>query len=225
MTQCGIFADRSDAGCRLAEKLTRFRDALPVVLALPRGGVPVGYEIADRLFAPLDLVLVRKIGMPGNPEFGIGAVVDGHTPVALVNEDLVRRVGVADAYVNQAVRAELEEIERRRSLYLKGRSPIPIEGRTLIVADDGIATGSTMRVALRALRAACPERLVMAVPVVPRDILEEMRGEYDEAVCVAIPENFTAVGAFYRDFCQLEDEEVIALLDRAAKRTLNGRPE
>ncbi|HYG90587.1 MAG TPA: phosphoribosyltransferase [Azospirillum sp.] len=211
-----LFQDRTEAGQRLAQLLIPYRDASPVVLALPRGGVPIGYEIALMLSAPLDLVLVRKIGAPINPEFGIGAVVDGQSPVTVIDEDLVRRVGISEAYIERTTQAELEEIERRRALYLKGRPPVDIKGRTAIVVDDGIATGSTMRVALRALRAAQPARLVMAVPVAPPDTLEEMRSDCDEAVCLATPEDFRAVGAFYRDFQQVGDAEVIDLLDRAA---------
>ena len=217
-----IFQDRCDAGRRLAQVLVPYRDASPVVLALPRGGVPVGFEVALMLSAPLDLVLVRKIGAPLNPEFGIGAVVDGHSPVTIMDEELVRRIGVSEDYIAQTTKAELEEIERRRALYLQGRPPVEIEGRTLIVVDDGIATGSTMRVALHALRKARPERLVMAVPVAPPDTLERMRGECDEVVCLAMPEDFSAVGTFYADFRQLEDGDVIDLLDRAARLFIPG---
>lgn len=209
------FHDRREAGRRLAERLEERRFDHPVVLALPRGGVPVAYEVATRLAAPLDLVLVRKIGAPFNPEFGIGAVVDGAAPVTLMDRELVRRLGVDEAYVAGAVRAELAEIERRRALYLKGRRPAEVRGRTAIVVDDGIATGSTMRVALRALRAQGPARLVMAVPVAPPDTLAELAAECDETVCLLVPEAFGAVGAFYRDFRQLDDAEVVALLDRA----------
>lgn len=211
------FHDRREAGRRLAGRLLELElePERPVVLALPRGGVPVGFEVASRLGAPLDLVMVRKIGAPSNPEFGIGAVVDGASPVTVMDAEVARRTGADDAYVAAAVRRELAEIERRRALYLKGRRPVEVRGRTAIVVDDGVATGSTMRVALRALRAQGVARLVMAVPVGPVDTLADLAAECDEAVCLEAAEDFEAVGAFYRDFHQLDDAEVTALLDRA----------
>jgi putative phosphoribosyl transferase len=212
------FQDRHDAGRRLAGFLASHRDEKPMVLALPRGGVPVGYEIALALDAPLDLLLVRKIGAPVDPELGIGAVVGGPSPVILLDRDRIRSLGIGDGYIARAVEAELAEIDRRRALYLRGRSPQRLDGRTLIVVDDGIATGVTMRAALQALREGNPARLVMAIPVAPADGLEMMRAECDEIVCLGVPEDFPAVGCFYRDFHQLDDAEVIDLLDRAARR-------
>lgn len=209
-----MFADRRDAGRRLAPLLVPYRDRSPVVFALPRGGVPVGYEVALTLGAPLDVALVRKIGAPFNPEYGIGAVVDGDPPVTFVDEDLVRRLGVGGDYVSRTAQSALAEIARRRALYRTNRPPVPVAGRTAIVVDDGIATGSTMRVALRALRLSGAARLVMAAPVAPPDTLADLRDECDDAVCVAVPEDFPAVGAFYRDFRQLGDSEVIDLLNR-----------
>ncbi|WP_207461192.1 phosphoribosyltransferase [Azospirillum sp. SYSU D00513] len=221
-SQFKTFHDRREAGRLLARRLLSYRDASPVVLALPRGGVPVAYEIALALSASLDLVMVRKIGAPGNPEFGIGAVVDGHAPITVMDEELVRHTGASDDYITQTTQLELAEIERRRTLYLKGRSPVDVKGRTLIVVDDGVATGSTMRVALHALRRAGPERLVMAVPVVPADTLEAIKVDCDAAVCVLVAENFPAVGFFYRNFAQLEDREVIDLLSRVPDRNARG---
>lgn len=209
------FHDRRDAGRRLAKRLQALGLERPVVLALPRGGVPVAFEVAVRLGAPLDLVMVRKIGAPGNPEFGIGAVVDGPAPLTLMDADLVRRTGVDEAWVAAAVRRELAEIERRRALYLRGRRPVDVRGHTAVVVDDGVATGSTMRAALRAVRAQGPARLVMAVPVAPPDTLAELGAACDDAVCLVVEEEFGAVGAFYRDFDQTGDAEVTALLDRA----------
>jgi putative phosphoribosyl transferase len=210
------FADRSEAGRRLAEALQRFADQHPVVLALPRGGVPVAYEVARALRAPLDLVLVRKIGAPFQPELAIGAVVDGERPELVVNRDVVAEYRIPESYLEDERRRQLEEIERRRQLYLAGRPRAPVRDRTAIVIDDGIATGATMEAALRATRRAGPDRLVLAVPVAPPDTLERLRPEVDEVVCLMVPGFLGAIGAFYRDFRQLDDAEVIELLQRAA---------
>jgi len=219
-----ILADRQDAGRRLARELRRFRDSDPVVLALPRGGVPVGFEIAQALGAPLDLVLVRKIGAPFQPELAVAAVVDGETPETVENEDVMAELSLTEDYVREEAARQLLEIERRRKLYLEGRQPVPVEGRTAIVVDDGIATGATMRAALRAVRRRKPARLVLAVPVAPPDTLEELRREVDEVVCLATPAFFGAIGAFYEDFRQLEDDEVRELLARAAPRAAAPPP-
>ncbi len=213
-----ILSNRQDAGRRLARELLRFRGSDVVVLALPRGGVPVGFEIAQALDAPLDLVLVRKIGAPFQRELAVAAVVDGETPETVTNEDVLAELSLTPDYVREEAAHELREIERRRRLYLEGRPPLPVEGRTAIVVDDGIATGATMRAALRAVRRRRPARLVLAVPVAPPDTIEELRGEVDEVVCLATPAFFGAIGAFYDDFRQLEDDEVRELLARAARR-------
>jgi putative phosphoribosyl transferase len=210
------FADRSEAGRRLAEALQTFQDQRPVVLALPRGGVPVAYEVAKALRAPLDLVLVRKIGAPFQPELAIGAVVDGERPELVVNQDVVDEYRIPEGYLESERRRQLEEIERRRQLYLAGRPRAQVRERTAIVIDDGIATGATMEAALRATRRADPRRLVLAVPVAPPDALERLRPEVDEVVCLMVPDFLGAIGSFYRDFRQLDDDEVIALLQRAA---------
>lgn len=212
-----VFADRAEAGRRLAEELRRFKDERPVVLALPRGGVPVAYEVARALAAPLDLVLVRKIGAPFQPELAIGAVVDGERPELVVNRDLVEDYRIPESYLEKERERQLAEIERRRQLYLAGRSRAPVQGRTAIVIDDGIATGATMEVALHATRNARPRRLVLAVPVAPPDTIERLRGEVDEVVCLMMPAFLGAIGSFYRDFRQLGDDEVVALLEQAAQ--------
>ncbi|MGH6896606.1 MAG: phosphoribosyltransferase [Geminicoccaceae bacterium] len=212
-----VFADRAEAGRRLAEELHRFKDERPVVLALPRGGVPVAYEVARALAAPLDLVLVRKIGAPFQPELAIGAVVDGERPELVVNRDLVEDYRIPESYLEKERERQLAEIERRRQLYLAGRSRAPVQGRTAIVIDDGIATGATMEVALHATRNARPRRLVLAVPVAPPDTIERLRGEVDEVVCLMMPAFLGAIGSFYRDFRQLGDDEVVALLEQAAQ--------
>jgi putative phosphoribosyl transferase len=210
------FADRSEAGRRLAKALQPLQDQRPVVLALPRGGVPIAYEVAKALRAPLDLVLVRKIGAPFQPELAIGAVVDGDRPELVVNQDVVDEYRIPEGYLESERRRQLEEIERRRHLYLAGRPRAQVRERTAIVIDDGIATGATMEAALRATRRADPTCLVLAVPVAPPDTLERLRPEVDEVVCLMVPDFLGAIGSFYRDFRQLDDDEVIALLQQAA---------
>jgi putative phosphoribosyl transferase len=212
-----VFPDRTEAGRRLAERLKHLKDQQPVVLALPRGGVPVAYEVARVLEAPLDLVLVRKIGAPFQPELAIGAVVDGERPELVLNHDLISEYGIPESYVEGERRRQLAEIERRRQEYLAGRSRAPIQDRTAIVIDDGIATGATMEAALHATRRARPRRLVLAVPVAPPDTIGRLRPEVEEVVCLQVPAFLGAIGSFYRDFRQLGDEEVIRLLEDAAQ--------
>ncbi|WP_454683668.1 phosphoribosyltransferase [Ancylobacter moscoviensis] len=209
-----VFADRSDAGRRLAAALLPYRTKRPVVLALPRGGVPVAAEVARALAAPLDLVLVRKIGLPWQPELAIGAVVDGAEPVIVRNEEIIAHEGVGEAEFQRVCRRELVEIERRRARYLGARERAEIAGRVVIVVDDGIATGATVKAALRAIRRRGPAQLVLAVPVAPPEAVAELRPEVDDLVCLEMPERFGALGHFYRDFGQLGDEEVIATLAR-----------
>lgn len=210
-----LFTDRHEAGRRLAERLLALKDKNPVVLALPRGGVPVGFEIARALAAPLDLVLVRKIGAPFQEELAVGAIADGEHPELVTDPQLVAHLDISPEYLEEAKSAALEEIERRRRVYFGDRQPVEIAGRTAIVVDDGIATGATMLAALRATRRRRPARLVLAVPVAPRHTLKKLRQEVDETVCLDTPADFFAVGQFYRQFPQLRDEEVIALLDQA----------
>jgi putative phosphoribosyl transferase len=188
-----------------------------VVLALPRGGVPVAFQVSQELGAPLDVVLVRKIGAPGQPELGLGAVVDGDNPQVVLNDELVELVRPSRRYLESEEKHQLEEIERRRAVYRPGRAPIPLQGRTVIVVDDGIATGGTMKAVLQALAKIGTKRIVLAVPVAPPETLGELAQLVDEVVCLMTPQPFYAVGAFYRDFTQTTDEEVIALLSRAAK--------
>lgn len=208
------FLDRKDAGRRLAHALAAYKDQNPVVLALPRGGLPVAAEIAAALDAPLDIVLVRKIGVPFQPELAMGAVVDGDAPVVVRNDDVIRAAGVSEREFNAVRKRELAEIERRRQRFLGDRRRAPIAGRAAIVVDDGVATGATARAALRAIRKRGPQTLVLAVPVAARDTLEALRSEVDAVVCLEAPEFFDAVGAFYTDFNQVEDDEVAAILAR-----------
>ena len=215
-----MFEDRIDAGRRLAGALLHLKDTRPVVLALPRGGVPVAAEIARALSAPLDLVLVRKIGAPFQPELAIGAIAEAGAgeaaaPELVTDPDLIRQLGVPEDYVEETRQEALVEIARRQDLYRGGRTPPDLAGRTVILVDDGIASGATMRAALRAVRRRKPGRLVLAVPVAPRDSLNELGKEADEILCLSVPRDFYAVGQFYRDFRQTGDSEVTALLDSA----------
>lgn len=208
------FIDRLEAGGRLAQMLTGYKDQQPVVLALPRGGVPVAAEVARALDAPLDLILVRKIGVPYQPELAMGAVVDGDPPIIVRNEDVIQLSGVSEADFRSVCEQELAEIERRRQRYLGARKRAEIVGHTAIIIDDGIATGATIRAALRATRMRNPLKLVLAVPVAPTETLEELRGEADDIVCVEHYRRFPAIGLYYSDFRQTTDEEVIETLDR-----------
>ena len=208
--------DRHEAGRALADRLATMSLPRPiVVLALPRGGVPIGALVAQALKAPLDLLLVRKIGAPWQPELAVAAIVDGTPPDIVLDEETMALAGVDRAYVETQARNELQEIERRRAAYLQGRTPIAVEGATVIVVDDGIATGTTVRAALKALRRRNPARLVLAVPVAPSDTLEALRSEVDDIVCLAEPCPFHAIGLHYRDFHQVSDDEVLAALAAA----------
>lgn len=208
------FRDRTEAGRRLADALAHLKDRRPVVLALPRGGVPVAAEIAAALAAPLDLVLVRKVGLPGQPELAMGAVVDGAEPITVRNEDVIHLAAIDDELFGRVRDRELAEIERRRKLYLGTRRRVDPKGRVVIVVDDGIATGATVKAALRAIRKREPERLVLAVPVAPPETIVELRREVDEIVCLETPSPFGAIGYFYVDFTQVDDAAVAAALAR-----------
>jgi putative phosphoribosyl transferase len=208
-----IFADRVEAGRRLAERLREMELDQPVVLALPRGGVPVGFEIAKALEAPLDVLLVRKIGAPGHEEFALGAVVEAAEPIVVQNADVPPRFAT---YIRDAALREAHEIERRRQAYRGGRSLAPVAGRTAIVVDDGIATGATFRAALEAMQQMDAGRVVAAIPLAPEESLPSVEALADDVICLATPEPFYAVGLHYGDFSQTTDEEVVQLLQRAA---------
>lgn len=210
-----IFADRREAGRLLAARLIHLKDSGPLVLGLPRGGVEVGFEIARALQAPLDIVLVRKLGAPGYEELAIGAVAEGDPPEVLIDEPMSSALGVPKRTLERMEGAALREIERRRRLYAGDRAPPGMAGRTVVIADDGIATGATTLVGLRAVRRRRPARMVLAVPVAPPQALERLRPEVDEIVCLQAPQDFSSVGEFYADFRQLTDDEVIALLQEA----------
>jgi len=208
-----LFADRGDAGRRLARLLRPLAAERPIVLALPRGGVPVGFEVARALDAPLDVVLVRKLGAPQNPEYGIGAIAEGGA--RFVRRADAEAIGIGEAELERLIARETAELERRRRLYRGDADPLPVEGRTAILVDDGIATGSTAVVAARALRARGAGRVVLAVPVAPLDTEARLGAEFDAIVCLEQPAAFFGIGQFYADFGQVEDEEVIRLLSRA----------
>lgn len=209
------FKDRRDAGRQLAAALALYKDADVIVLALPRGGVPVGFEVAKALGAPLDVALVRKLGAPGYPELGIGAIVDGANPQIVLNEDVVETIRPPQSYIDAEAERQLTELERRRLLYRDGQPAPLIAGRTVILIDDGIATGGTVRAVLRGLARSDPARLVLAVPVVPRETIAAVRAEADAFVYLAAPEPFYGVGAHYQNFEQTTDEDVISLLNEA----------
>ena len=208
------FKNCSDAGRKLAKALAGYEEQQPVVLALPRGGVTVAAEVAAVLNAPLDLILVRKVGVPFQPELAMGAVVDGGAPIIVRNEDVIRLADVDESEFKGICDSELAEIERRRQRYLGSRQRADVSGRTAIVVDDGIATGATTRAALRATRIRHPKKLVLAVPVAPTDTVAELRSEADEVICLEDHEFFGAIGTYYADFSQVSDETVIDILKR-----------
>lgn len=219
------FIDRRDAGQRLAARLKSRSFSDPVVLALPRGGVPVGFEVAHALDAPLDVLLVRKLGAPGFEELGIGAVIDGTQPQLVLDAETIAMLRVTPAYVDQERDRQLVEIERRRRLYRGELPAVSVEGRTAIIVDDGIATGGTVLVALRALNKVSPKSIVVAVPVAPPETLAKLSIEADDVVCLATPSPFGSVGRYYDDFTQTSDEEVIRLLaaQRATQRAAHAQ--
>jgi predicted phosphoribosyltransferase len=218
------FQDRSDAGRRLAKALSEYKGRNAVVLALPRGGVPVAAEVAAALDAPLDLILVRKIGVPAQPELAMGAVVDGAMPIVVRNEEVIELSGTTADEFDAACASELEEIERRRQLYIGERARAEITGQLVIVIDDGIATGATMRAALRTIRSRKPKELVLAIPVAPPYTVTQLRQEVDTLICLETPELFGAIGFFYRDFRQVSDQEVVAILKRFPARRSSSIP-
>jgi putative phosphoribosyl transferase len=207
-----IYANRSDAGKRLAGELAGYEKEHPVILALPRGGVIVAAEVALALDAPLDLVLVRKLGVPAQPELAMGAVVDGADPYVVRNEPILAHLKITGREFRRVCDRELQEIERRRMLYLKGRPRTNIQDRTVIVVDDGIATGATTLAALKAVGKRGPKKLVLAVPVAPTATIQELSGQAGDIVCLQQHEPFYAIGLYYEDFHQVSDEEVIESL-------------
>jgi putative phosphoribosyl transferase len=218
------FRDRASAGRQLAEEVVKRGFEQPVVFALPRGGVPVAAPIAAALGAPLDLLMVRKLGVPWQPELAAGSIVDGEKPDVILNDSIVHAAGLSDADMQRLGVAELREIERRRALYLPNRAPISARERTAILVDDGIATGASMRAAITAVRRRRPLRIVVAVPVAARETVKELEALVEEVICLAAPTRLAAVGYYYEDFHQLDDREVILLLADTVGRTSAARP-
>ena len=212
------FANRIHAGLLLAKKLASYSNRPDVVvLALPRGGVPVAYEVAHALNAPLDVFLVRKLGIPGHKEFAMGAIASGN--VRVLNDDIVDYLGIPDDLIEQVAAREQRELERREKIYRGSSPPLEVSGRTVIIVDDGLATGSTMRAAINALKKMSPAKIIVAAPVAARQTCESFKDDVNSTcVCVMTPEPFQAVGLWYRDFSQTSDEEVCRLLKHARER-------
>lgn len=208
------FADRRDAGRTLAERLRPFAPAHPIVLGIPRGGVPVAAEVARALRADLDVIVARKLGAPFSEELAIGATTANGG--RWLNEPLIHHLGVSVQYIERVTAEQMQEATRREHLFRDGRPPLSLVGRTVILVDDGLATGATMRAAARSARGQAPAKLIIAVPVGARETCEDLRDEADEVVCLAMPEPFYAVGMHYRDFGQTPDDEVVHLLHEAA---------
>ena len=211
-----MFADRRDAGVQLISRLKEYKDQQGViVLALPRGGVATGYEIARSLNMPLDIVIVRKIGFPGQPELGIGAVSE--TGTVVLNTSIISTYGVPKEYIEREVSRQKEEISRRVKLYRKGKRLPSLEGKTVILVDDGVATGATIKSAITTLKEENLKKLIVALPVAPPGVVKELEQMVDLFICIETPFDFMAVGSYYHDFTQVSDEEVINLLERSAK--------
>lgn len=218
-----LFQDRTDAGRQLATALLKYKGQHPVILALPRGGVPVAAEVADALDAPVDLVLVRKIGVPTQPELAMGAVTDGGEPAVVRNNDIIELCGISAQEFDAVCQEELAEIERRRKRYIGDRDRTKVNEQVAMIVDDGIATGATTLAAIRAVRSQKPRELILAVPVAPLDTIKKLNPEVDAIVCLETPEELGAIGYFYRDFHQVSDEEVVATLRRfPANKVVHG---
>jgi len=211
-----MFTDRREAGNQLASRLREYKDELGVlVLALPRGGVATGYEIARALNVPLDIVIVRKLGFPGQPELGIGAISE--TGTVILNESIISTYGVPKDYIDHEISRQKEEITRRVKLYRKGKKLLSLEGKTIILVDDGVATGATIKAAIATLKKEKLKKLVVALPVAPPGVADELKQMVDTFICIETPFDFMAVGAYYRDFAQVSDEEVVDFLECSAK--------
>jgi len=211
-----MFSDRRDAGVQLASRLKEYKGRPGVLaLALPRGGVATGYEIAHYLNVPLDIVIVRKIGFPGQPELGIGAVSE--TGTVVLNESIISTYGVPKDYIEREISKQEKEISRRVELYRKGKRLPSLEGKTIILVDDGVATGATMKAAITTLKEEKLKKLIVALPVAPAGMADEIEQMADTFICIETPFDFMAVGAYYHDFTQVSDEEVVDLLERSAK--------
>jgi len=214
-----LFQNRSDAGYQLAQKLKSYQAENPIILALPRGGVSIGYEVAVVLKAPLGVFVVRKVGAPWNPEFGIGAVAPG---VQILDTESLQILGIKPSQIEGIIKQEQQEVKRRQELYQQDENLSYITGKTIILVDDGVATGVTTRAAIQAIKHLKPAKFILAIPVGPRDTIEELRHLVDDLICLESPFSFYAVGAFYLSFPQVSDEEVIALLESAKEKRKNN---
>jgi len=216
-----LFRDRAEAGRELAKRVVAYaNDANVLVLGIPRGGVPVAFEVAKELHAPLDVFIVRKLGVPGQEELGFGAIASGG--IRFLDRDIVQAFGISNAVTERITAGQQQELERRERAYRGGRVPLAVEGKTVILVDDGIATGSTVQVAITALRQMKPSRLVVAVPVAPISTCRRLMSELDDLICLYMRESFCAIGEFYEDFSQVSDQEVTDLLHKAAHEPARG---
>jgi putative phosphoribosyl transferase len=218
-----MFVDRTDAGRHLAQRLRHLRGADVVVLGLPRGGVPVAFEVAEELRAPLDVIVVRKLGSPFQPEYGFGAIGEGG--VRIIDDYVVRQTVLTGVLITEVESRERAVLNRRVSQLRGDHPPVPLAGRTVVIVDDGIATGSTARAACQVARARGASRVILAVPVGPAEEAAALRGDADEVICVRTPARFSAIGQWYGDFSQVTDEEVTTLLGKAASLAGPGRPD
>lgn len=219
-----VFKNRQEAGRELATRLTKYANREDVlVLGVPRGGIPVASEVATALHVPLDIFVLRKLGVPGHEELAFGAIGSGG--VRILNADVVDRLGISELEIAAAMQEQTRELERREKLYRGDRPPLDVHGRTVILVDDGIATGASLRAAIHAIRKMKPAAIVVATPVAPRETCNRLRQEVDELVCVDIPEPFYAIGEFYIDFSQVSDGQVVELLDRAMHQKMEKHPQ
>jgi len=207
-----MFTDRHDAGLQLGRLLLHLKEQQPIVLALPRGGVIVGAEVAKALNAPLDVLIVRKLGAPNHAELAIGAVTNGEHPQRILNENILSRIKISASYIEDETNRQLMEVKRLQELYRQGRAALAVENRTVIVVDDGIATGATVRAGIKTLRQMNVSCIVLGVAVAPQETIKRLRAEVDELVCPLAPTSFTAVGLFYKNFVQTTDAQVIEVL-------------
>lgn len=210
-----IFKNRKQAGEQLARRLVKYKGKKTVVLAIPRGGVVVGAEVARVLGCPLDVIVTRKIGAPGNPEFAIGAI--GPYDQIFLNQEIIARYNIPKEYLNAEIGRQGLEMERRERAYRESRQPLGLKGKTVILVDDGIATGANVKVAVKSVKCQRPKKLVLAVPVGPKETIEELKEEVDELVCLSMLSDFYAVGQFYQEFGQTTDEEVVEILRKSSK--------
>ena len=218
-----MFEDRSEAGRQLAKRLMGYKNENPAVVALPRGGVPVGYEVAQRLGVPLDILIVRKLGFPGQPDLAIGAIADGDKWEIVMNKEIMDGADLPPMYLEREISRKLDEIKKMTEAFRGHRPSVNLTDRTVILVDDGIATGATMRVVINRLRRENPKKIIVATPVASREAVDLLKREADGVICLDIPELFVAVGGFYNDFRPISTDEVIECLDLARKKEV-GRP-